>query len=149
VNWLLLLLAISIPNCSVRAEYQDSVAKLQLVIEAEPCDYAGWTGPDKRIHICATPGLNPAWVASHEMTHILAGHNLPGNTDWDAFSRKAIEALRREPYTMAELSQAKYMATYGGQELHAELPWIVGGEIPGSLERYYPWLEPSVELKSK
>jgi len=141
VNWLLLLLAISMPGAPIKPEYHDSVAKIQLVIESQPCDYAGWTGPDNRIHICATPGLNPAWIASHEMTHILAGHNLPRNTDWDRFTVKALSVLRQERGYGSEYLLAKYMAEYGGHELHAELPWITGGRLPPALQHWYPWFD--------
>lgn len=131
----------------LKADRYDSVAKLEIIWHEYPCDYGAWTGPDNRIHLCPAPGDDLIWLISHEAGHILAGHNLPRNTDWDKFAGLAMMELRQSKPTKAQMQRAKEVLAYGGHELHAELPWITKGHIPQSLARWYPWLE--VEPKRK
>lgn len=77
----------------------------------------------------------------HESQHYLACQHGMHGWDWVKFERVAMRELRRGGYSKDQILTAKYIAGYGGHELHAELPWIVKGEIPPCLQRWYPWFE--------
>jgi hypothetical protein len=131
-----------------KPEYYATLNEIHVIVEQYPCDYAAWTGPDRAIHLCPAPGDYWPWLGLHESQHIMAGMFLPplSKDGWDEFGRVAIAALTdgqypAGPYTPAQLADAEYILTYGGHELHAELPWIVRGDIPANLQAWYPWFD--------
>jgi hypothetical protein len=100
-----------------------------------------WMGWDHRIHFCLGEhaGYYPM-AAVHELQHWLYRTQLRGEVwDWDEFDRIAIMALREGNYTEQQMAMLEYARRYGGEELHAEIPWWTKGKIPPSLQEYYPW----------
>jgi len=93
----------------------------------------------KVIHWYPVIGSDIMGDVVHESQHYLASKHGMGHTDWDKFAKVAIRALRDGNYQKEQVLDAKYMLTYGGHELHAELPWIVKGDIPSCLAPWYPW----------
>ena len=126
-------------------EYQPALYDMRVVVHEHPyCDGSylsgAWTGPDRVIRLCPAPGDPWAWLALHESQHIMASTYLP-DTNFDLFSKVAIKSLEYGDYTDDQVRTAKYILTYGSHELHAELPWITGGKLHPSLQRWYPWLD--------
>jgi len=77
---------------------------------------------------------------SHETMHYLAGVAKLGN--WDKFAKLAMKEVRRGDYSRHQILSVKGMIRYGGgYELHADLPGIFEGQIPESLQKWYPWFE--------
>ena len=83
----------------------------------------------------------------HESQHWLACRHGFTKADWNKFGRIAIKALRSGNYEKPEIFDAKYILTYGGHELHAELPIIVGEDIPSCLASWYPWFKLGAKVK--
>ena len=86
------------------------------------------------------PGFE-MWVLLHESQHVLCSIYGIGDSDWDKFAKVAIRALRKGDYSYHDIRVAKNYASWGGHELHAQLPWIVKGDIPACLQGWYPWFE--------
>jgi len=103
--------------------------------------YAAANGPDKIIYWLPLPQDRAVGDLLHESQHYLACQYGMHEWDWDKFQRLAMRELRRGDYTREQVLEAKYIASYGGHELHAELPWITKGEIPPCLQRWYPWFD--------
>jgi len=123
-----------------RPEYRQALLHLEIIHEEYPCDVGAWVGPDQIIHLCPAPGDRMDWLALHETQHIMASRYLP-YTNWDIFSRVAMKALKTGGYSQEQIDLAEYILSYSGHELHAELPWIVQGDLPPQLQRWYPWFE--------
>jgi len=123
-----------------KAAYYDALTELRVIVHEYPCDSAAWTGPDRAIHLCPAPGDNWGWLGLHESQHIMAGTYLPP-MEWDIFASQAMKGLREGNYTAEQIATAEYILSYGGHELHAELPWITHGDIPPNLQRWYPWFD--------
>ena len=121
-----------------RPEYHDVLYDLRVIVHEYPCDAGAWTGPDRAIHLCPAPGDSWGWLGLHESQHIMASTYLP-DTNYDLFSHVAMKGLRGGDYTEGQVQLAEYYLTYGGHELHAELPWITKGQLHPSLQRWYPW----------
>jgi len=74
----------------------------------------------------------------HELQHHLAAQYHVG--DWEAF----VLAIQVESTSWNEHQKNSVewiAADGGGQELHADLPWLLDGEIPSSLQSWYPWFD--------
>ena len=123
-----------------RPEYHQALYDLRVIVHEYPCDAAAWTGPDRAIHLCPAPGDRWEWLGLHESQHIMASTYLP-DMNFDLFSKVAMKSLEYGDYTDDQMRTAKYILTYGSHELHAELPWITGGKLHPSLQRWYPWFD--------
>lgn len=121
-----------------KPEYHQALFDLRVIVHEYPCDSAAWTGPDRAIHLCPAPGDQWEWLGLHESQHIMASTYLP-DTNWDIFAIVAMKALREGDYTREQIQLAEYILSYGSCELQAELPWIVQGDVPPELQRWYPW----------
>lgn len=129
-----------------RPEYQQVLFDLRVIVHEYPyCDGihrpGAWVSPeDYVIHLCPTPGDHWEWLGLHETQHVMAWTYLP-EQNFDVFSRVAMKALRTQGYTDDQIVLAQSRISYGAAELHAELPWIVHGDIPSCLQRWYPWFD--------
>lgn len=124
-----------------RTEWLPTVGKAPLDIHMG-CQGA-WLGKDEHIHICLgeQAGYYPQAVI-HELQHWLCSTQTDGQPwDWEKFGRLAMRSLREGDYNRDQIHEAKYFLSYGGHELHAQLPWITRGKIPPCLQDYYPWFD--------
>jgi len=146
VRFLLALIIWSSTFLTWTADGKDTLAKMTV----EPMPHESWCQIAELHYVMpacvveTTIYYRPAfemWVLLHESQHVLCTKYGIGDSDWDKFTRVAMKAVRKGNYSRAEIREAKYMATYGGHELHAQLPWIVRGDIPPCLQRWYPWFE--------
>lgn len=130
----------------VKDSYVDVVLKVPVMAHDEArenCRYRAWY-MGSTIHLCAAQE-EYEWLFSHELTHHFVYQNIslklrPETADWDKFGQIAIRTLSRH-CTDEEFTYAKYVVrNFGEKELHAELPWIVKGNIPPDLRAWYPWI---------
>jgi len=134
MNWLAFLLMWT-KFLTWSDEGLEALTKADINIVPGPCDYAAWY--DGALNICSDSFV---WMILHESQHHLAYQN--GPWDFDKFERVAMQVLRRGDYSKDEILNAKsYVAYGGGLELHAQLPWIVRGNIPPCLGAWYPWFD--------
>ena len=107
------------------------------------CRYADWS-PMPMCTVETTIYYRPSfemWVLLHESQHVLCTKYGISDSDWDKFTKVAMRALRKANCSPQQARDAKYMATWGGHELHAQLPWIMKGDIPAVLQSWYPWFD--------
>lgn len=127
-----------------KPEYHQALFDLHVIVHDYPyCgDYSpgAWTLPDRAIHLCPTPGDYWPWLGLHESQHIMASTFL-GYRNYDVFAKLAMQELYNGPYAEEQIDLARYYLSYGSHELHAELPWILHGELPPSLQPWYPWFQ--------
>ena len=123
-----------------KSEYHQALFDMRVVVREFPCDWAAWAEPDRTIYLCPAPGDRWEWLGLHESQHIMAWTYLP-DINWDLFAHVAMKALYNGDYTDEQIALAEYYLTYGGGELHAELPWILHGDLPSSLQQWYPWFD--------
>ena len=122
-----------------RPEYLHTLYNIPVIVHESPCrEGAAWTGPDRAMHLCPASAGRWGWMGLHESQHIMASTYL-GPTNFDIFSRVAMKSLYEGDYTEEQRGLAKYLLSYGGHELHAELPWITEGKLHPALQRWYPW----------
>lgn len=123
-----------------RPEYHQALNDMRVVVHERPCDSGAWCGPNYDMHLCPAPGDRWDWLGLHESQHIMAYTFLP-DTNFDLFAHVALKSLREGDYTERQIHLAEYLLTYGGHELHAELPWITEGKLHPALQRWYPWFD--------
>jgi hypothetical protein len=102
-----------------------------------------WMGWDRHIHFCMGEHANLyPWATVHELQHWLYHYQLDGRVwDWDEFGQIAMAALQEGDYTEEQMFRFEWAYQFGGMELHAEIPWWTRGDIPPSLQKYYPWFD--------
>jgi len=123
-----------------KPSYQTGLFNVRLFVHEYPCDALAWTGPDRNIHLCPGPDHDWRRFGLHETQHIMASTYL-GYTDFDIFARVAMQDLYNGDYTLKQIEEAQYYLGYGAYQLHAELPGILYGDIPSSLQSWYPWFD--------
>jgi len=123
-----------------------SVLMMGMVYHEPPCymgghEVGGWVGADNRIHLCPGSTVRKDRLLLHESQHLLARLylNRQDAEDWDGFANMTLRALADGNYSKDEKMQVANMLRSGPQELHAELPWIVCGNLPPELQPWYPW----------
>lgn len=107
-------------------------------IDSRP--YSAAITDDGTVYLIPLDRQDLAMNLLHESQHFLAGRKYGlANADWDEFGRLAMNALQAGDYNRQQVITAKYYLVCGGYELHAQLPWIVHGDIPSTLQPWYPW----------
>lgn len=131
--------------------YVDALYHMGIEVHNRPCPSSAWTGPGQVIHLCPAPGDDWGRLGLHESQHLLAGRFLQSPAvRWERFAPEVMAALKGGQYKSGHTEWAQDVLQYGDFELHAELPWILHGEIPPELQAWYPWFDlgPSLRITS-
>ena len=115
--------------------------------DAAPCESAYACYYDNAINIdlvVAWPEVRHATFheMQHRMVHVYGVW--PANNDWSGFMELVADLVARGQLNDEQLA---IIASWIGcadcqfNELHAELPWILDGNVPEQFADWYPWLE--------
>lgn len=143
-GWVLAVLLFSLSWLPWKVSAADDLAKAKVhvyegyTVHARP--YAASYG-DGTISWCPVVGDDAIGDLLHESQHYLVERYELEDVDWEKFNRLAMRTLREGDYSRKQILTAKYVASYGGSELHASLPWIVEGRLAPVLQRWYPWFQ--------
>lgn len=92
-----------------------------------------------RIMVCTT--TRPAsrkMVLLHESQHyLLYRHDIR----MIKFIPTAMTTLKDQDLSREQWIQIRKRLRLGPWDLHAQLPWILKGQIPSDLQSYYPWFD--------
>ena len=144
--WLLLMI-LTMPW---KPEYINTLFIVGIVEHNSPCyfngnEYSGWIGADNRIHLCPSlKCIRKDLLLLHESQHLLARLYLGNISDheWADFDMLAMNALHANGYDSSVILQANTILNWNlPGELHAELPRILGPDIPPELQDWYPWFD--------
>ena len=143
----LLIISISMPWTS---EATSTLWRFGIQMHQAPCylgnqEFSGWVGGDNRIHLCPSEKcIRPDLLLLHETQHLFARlyfGNLT-NEQWASFDTLALRVLDAGGYGEGVMLQASTVSGWNlPGELHAELPLIVGIDIPAELQPWYPWFD--------
>ena len=142
-GWVLTILLFALPWLPWRPEAAEELAKVQIQVhrgyDTASRPYPAALTYDLVIHWYPCMGDRPIGDLLHESMHYLASKHGMGHNDWSKFARVAMRELKRGDFDRTMIRDARYYLSYGGHELHAELPWLTRGQIPAKLAPWYPW----------
>jgi len=143
----LLIITISMPWTPEAAQ---TLRQFGIELHDAPCylngnEFSGWIGADNRIHLC--PGekcTRPDLLLLHESQHLFARLYFGDLTSqqWDGFDTLALRILYARGYDEGVILQASTVSGWNQPgELHAELPLIIGYDMPPELQPWYVWFD--------
>lgn len=145
-GWLLAILLLSMP---FKPEYYSTLTEPQVRWSNARCrNDASACYYDNTIHLKSWwwfifNGQRAERALLHEMGHHLQCREMiwrnPGG--WDAFEVVVRELVNTGNLNEHQKVSLETMLEWQPHELHAELPWLLDGEIPASLASWYPWFE--------
>lgn len=127
-------------------------AKSQVIFTGQVSPFRGLCCMDNQPNIAINANASPAdwgWISLHETQHILAYILWPDFPGWRGFEIAAIQCTKRTQPKQMELVHK--WARLNPAELHAQLPWLLKGNLCPTLQPWYAWfdLTPTSRPKSR